>query len=290
MKVFKTNLPIYILLGISIFFALYTKFKEQEVQRELKNIKLRDAAILLKDSILEHRLQSVDSLLFVGKYENALHAYTEELDTLAERDKDFVKFRINLVKKIMNDQELKKEAIIRNTKSYQANTLLSSKLKSSSDISLDSLRLAFTKTKRELKYVRNQLKTKSSGEYLQFKNPKRHKIHYVGNTSKGKANGYGIAIYDTGSRYEGEWRNNLREGKGSFYWTDGEYYIGEYKKDMRTGKGTYFWPNGEKYVGEWKKNKRHGRGVFYTKKGKVMTSGIWKKDKLVKEDKKVKKQ
>ncbi len=284
MKVSKTNLLAYVLLVISLLFSIYTKLQEQKAKEELKRIAFKESTNV-KDSILEKRLQSFDSLLSVGKYETALNIYSEELDTLAKNDKDFVKFRINLVKQFVHSQNLRKKVISNDNENSEASVTNSMVSDTSSQNSLDSLSLALTKTKSLLKKVQNELRSKSFGAYLRFKNPKRHKIHYVGNTSKGKAYGYGIAIYDTGSRYEGEWKNNLREGKGSFYWTDGQYYIGEYKNDLRTGKGTYFWPNGEKYVGEWRKDKRDGKGVFYNKKGKIMTSGIWKKDKLVKEDK-----
>lgn len=39
------------------------------------------------------------------------------------------------------------------------------------------------------------------------------KNEYTGQFVKGELNGYGIMIYGDGSRYEGEWVDNKREGK-----------------------------------------------------------------------------
>jgi len=128
--------------------------------------------------------------------------------------------------------------------------------------------------------MRNKLRNKAIGEYLTFSNTKGSQMHYVGQVKNGKANGFGVALLNTGSRYQGAWRNNQRHGDGSFYWADGQYYIGSYSNDLRNGQGTYYWPNGEKYVGQWKDDKRNGEGVFYGKDGAIITSGIWKNDKL----------
>ena len=41
-------------------------------------------------------------------------------------------------------------------------------------------------------------------------------------------------------------------GFGVFNWADGRKYEGEYFDDLREGKGIFTWPDGRKYDGEWK--------------------------------------
>ena len=131
----------------------------------------------------------------------------------------------------------------------------------------DSLNFALEKANIQLRNLRSQLKERSFGEYLTFKSKKGNQMHYVGKVNNGMANGYGMALLDTGSRYEGEWKNNQRHGEGSFYWSDGDYYVGHYENAERNGFGTYYFHNGEKYVGDWKDDKRNGDGNFYGKDG-----------------------
>lgn len=38
--------------------------------------------------------------------------------------------------------------------------------------------------------------------------------------------GYGIYKWAKGSKYEGNFYDDLRHGFGSMYWNDGSYYIG----------------------------------------------------------------
>ncbi|MEL6306466.1 MAG: response regulator, partial [Bacteroidota bacterium] len=45
--------------------------------------------------------------------------------------------------------------------------------------------------------------------------------HMVLMTLKNIENILGVALLSTGSRYEGQWKNNQRHGQGTFYWPDG---------------------------------------------------------------------
>ena len=38
-------------------------------------------------------------------------------------------------------------------------------------------------------------------------------------------------IYDGNEKYEGQFKNNLRDGKGTYYYSNGNKYIGEWKDD-----------------------------------------------------------
>ena len=56
--------------------------------------------------------------------------------------------------------------------------------------------------------------------------------------------------------YEGEYRNENREGNGKYIWEDGEYYIGQYLNGKRHGKGIYYYKNGNiKYEGDFVNDK-----------------------------------
>ncbi|CAM1342646.1 MORN repeat-containing protein [Tenacibaculum amylolyticum] len=287
MKISRTLIFIFSLLCISLIAnTIHSKIKLNNLQEEITT--LETDCVLLKEKVnQEYNLTPIDSLLIKGEYESALNAYEEKfLDTVINEDKDFVKFRIQIAKQFMtlekksNETKKQDDKVASNKEpSYKPHNY------SKTSKSYDSLYNILKSTKKHLSSIKNQLANKSSFKYLKFKSSKKHILHYVGRILKGKANGYGIAVFDTGGRYEGEWKNNKREGKGVFYWADGEHYEGNYKNDLRNGTGTYFWTDGKKYTGGWKKDKRHGEGTFYDKKGKVLAKGIWKKDKLIEEQK-----
>lgn len=47
-------------------------------------------------------------------------------------------------------------------------------------------------------------------------------------------------------------------GKGQFTWIDGKVYNGDYKDDKKEGFGEFKWPDGKIYRGQWKDGKQHG--------------------------------
>lgn len=146
----------------------------------------------------------------------------------------------------------------------------------------DSLSFALQKADMHISLLEKQLQHKAkSTSYLSFKSSKGNRVYYIGDIKKNKANGQGVALLSTGSRYEGQWLNNKKHGEGTFYWSDGAYYEGEYHKDKRTGQGTYHFPNGEVFVGDWKNDVRHGSGIIYDKDGNIVAKGRWKNDEFV---------
>ena len=46
--------------------------------------------------------------------------------------------------------------------------------------------------------------------------------------------------WNNGSSYEGDWKNDNKEGKRIFYWNDGVIFDGEWKNRKREGKGYFF--------------------------------------------------
>ena len=46
-------------------------------------------------------------------------------------------------------------------------------------------------------------------------------------TSNGDRHGYGIQIWPDGRKFEGNWRNNVREGRGKLTYVEGDVYDGK---------------------------------------------------------------
>lgn len=84
-------------------------------------------------------------------------------------------------------------------------------------------------------------------------------------------NGYGVFIYSSGMKYEGEWKNGLRHGKGTLTYPDIYTYSGEWKNNKKDGYGTQTYYNGahyiDKYEGLWKNGNMHGKGTISYSKG-----------------------
>jgi len=114
-------------------------------------------------------------------------------------------------------------------------------------------------------------------------------------------NGYHVKVLDDGSRYEGEWKDNMKNGQGTFTASDGEKYVGEwkdnyrhgqgtatssdgssytgeYKMGSRDGYGTFVWATGDKYTGDWLNNTRHGTGTITWADDGSSYSGQWEND------------
>lgn len=84
-----------------------------------------------------------------------------------------------------------------------------------------------------------------------------------GPSKNGKAHGTGTAIkYKNGeleSKYVGEYKNGVREGKGK-YFQHGNEYTGNFVSGQLTGKGSMESENGDTYEGEFINYQLHGNG------------------------------
>ena len=71
---------------------------------------------------------------------------------------------------------------------------------------------------------------------------------------------------------------NCIDGIGTYVWESKSRYIGQFKSGQRTGFGTLYYENGDVYIGDWEKNKQEGNGVYtYNTKGSLkLYSGEWK--------------
>ena len=280
----KSLLTTLLLFIVSGCIALYFFVRTQVLQNELKATQTTVVEQTKKEELLAS-LQDIDDMLLQGQYQQALEAYENQFASADSTAAPIIEKRIQLARSLMAMQQ----RIYENNRSTDDTVTVDSTaiamISTPDEIrKFDSLQFAIEKIKVQLDNAQQQLKQKAFGEYLTFTNSKGNTIYYVGEVRNKMANGKGVALYSTGSRYQGSWKDNQRHGYGTFYWPDGERYDGDYVNDRREGVGTYFWPNGEKFAGGWKNDRRSGKGAFYSEDGEIMASGIWKGDELVEVD------
>ena len=70
-------------------------------------------------------------------------------------------------------------------------------------------------------------------------------------------------------------------GKGVFTWPNGTKYEGEYLNNLKHGQGVYSGDNGKSYSGEWLNGKQHGKGKQIVKG--VEKEGEWEHGERIKE-------
>lgn len=85
--------------------------------------------------------------------------------------------------------------------------------------------------------------------------------HGYWNKASNKKEGWGLQIFQNGSKYEGFWLNNKFHGEGRMIYENASYYSGFWVAGFCEGNGIFVAPDGASYRGEWKKNAHHGFGV-----------------------------
>lgn len=87
-----------------------------------------------------------------------------------------------------------------------------------------------------------------------------------GSVKNGKANGYGVATkYKNGqfeSKYEGIYKNGIREGKGKFTHADGSIKTGHFINGQLVGQGKMTTEDGHTYDGCFVNYRMHGQGTI----------------------------
>ena len=81
--------------------------------------------------------------------------------------------------------------------------------------------------------------------------------------------------YSNGDVYEGQWRNNLPDGKGRYIHFNGDEYVGQFVNGRFQGEGEYRFSNGDVYKGGWTNGEMSGDGVMLYQNGNRY-SGHWK--------------
>ncbi|MBK8953966.1 MAG: caspase family protein [Saprospiraceae bacterium] len=90
---------------------------------------------------------------------------------------------------------------------------------------------------------------------------------YTGEFRSGLREGKGIYYYQNQNKYLGEWQKDARHGEGKMEFANGDVYTGQFNRNFMEGKGTMEFGRGDKYFGDWKSNKPHGKGSYYFKTG-----------------------
>ena len=65
-------------------------------------------------------------------------------------------------------------------------------------------------------------------------------------TAEGTRHGYGIQVWRDGSKYEGQWKRDMANGKGRLIHADGDVYEGDWCNDKAHGRGLYVHTDGAK--------------------------------------------
>lgn len=87
------------------------------------------------------------------------------------------------------------------------------------------------------------------------------KITYVGGFNGGRPNGYGTLTTPTGTKYQGNWKDGVLDGKVKCHFANGNMYVGEIKNKKPHGMGIFTWASGERIEGRWQD------GLYYGKQG-----------------------
>eukprot|EP00978_Attheya_sp_CCMP212_P041490 scaffold238569_cov46-Attheya_sp.AAC.1 len=105
---------------------------------------------------------------------------------------------------------------------------------------------------------------------------------FEGRGSLRDQDGHSKITYDNDEEmYEGEMKNNMRDGHGTYTWAKGIRYEGEWKNGTSHGNGKKIYKNGAIYEGNWKDSKRDGQGTLRDANGRVKKVGTWKNDKFL---------
>jgi hypothetical protein len=84
---------------------------------------------------------------------------------------------------------------------------------------------------------------------------------YDGTLSRGKKEGRGIETLPSYT-YEGEFKQDHRNGRGRLTVLNGITYVGEFQNDRFEGDGVLTFTNGKTYSGKFADGKFNGKGVL----------------------------
>ncbi|MCH8554238.1 MAG: hypothetical protein LAT76_03710, partial [Schleiferiaceae bacterium] len=102
-----------------------------------------------------------------------------------------------------------------------------------------------------------------------------------------------VFAFDNTYGYRGEWRIDgdvntsqkpvigVKEGEGTYIFTDGSRYEGSWRSDARNGFGVMYYPDGSRFEGQWKNNRMEGPGKLFDSSGNLVKEGIWSDDELL---------
>jgi uncharacterized caspase-like protein len=85
---------------------------------------------------------------------------------------------------------------------------------------------------------------------------------YDGDFKDGLKEGQGTYVWDNGDRYDGRFAEDRPDGIGKYHFGNGDAYEGEVKGGVIVGRGTYTSRNGDVFDGSFTGGKPHGVGVY----------------------------
>ena len=84
-------------------------------------------------------------------------------------------------------------------------------------------------------------------------------------------------IQENQTSYEGEWKDEKRDGYGILSWNEDCKFIGKFENDKIIEYGKLWNKEGDMYKGFWKEFQAEGIGIYQNKKGSTY-KGEWKND------------
>jgi hypothetical protein len=104
---------------------------------------------------------------------------------------------------------------------------------------------------------------------------------YEGEWWEDLCDGRGVLTTALGDRYEGNFKMGVKDGQGVKRWTNGDVYDGSWRAGLQEGHGALTMGEGPqhgcKYVGQWRGGRRQGEGAFYWPDGSKYL-GTWTRD------------
>lgn len=86
-------------------------------------------------------------------------------------------------------------------------------------------------------------------------------VLYDGEWRDDAKEGQGVLVYEKGT-YEGYFKGDIFHGRGKLTWKGGDVYDGAFFEGQRTGYGVLRFPNGDAYEGEFLNGMFNGKGVY----------------------------
>ena len=95
-----------------------------------------------------------------------------------------------------------------------------------------------------------------------------NKYEYNGDFKDNMKEGFGEEKYHDGSVYIGEFKQNMKNGKGKLVLGGGKNYgyCGMFRNDKICGKGKFIWNENKEYIGDWENNEISGYGIIQEEK------------------------
>jgi hypothetical protein len=111
------------------------------------------------------------------------------------------------------------------------------------------------------------------------------RVFYKGAFKDEKKSGKGKFVFKDGSKYEGDFKNNVFHGFGVYTFSkqdEADHHEGNWIDGKMSGKGKLCFKNGSMYEGDFEKGDFHGFGVFYFSKedGRSLCKGNWRDGKM----------